>query len=380
MNMHLSLIVNDPFENILASVGIPPAYAGQMDDDIRDNLEAHISGAAPNTLAAFKADIIRWFAWSQVNDVNPLQPRPRHIKALIREYEIGRKPNTVKRLVANVGVFVEAIMGWGNITRTKIVSSEMKRVRREKGSDQRHALAIRQKGDVARMSDRARPFSIACMIAALKADRTLWGARARFLLSLGGDTGRRNSEYRDANHCHIVARPGGRGILVIPRSKTDQEGHGSRKFLCRRTMRLYREWKIALAAAGGDISADAPLLVSVDRWGHPQTRLSIAGFNVALRGAVSRALTLQQPDHPELTDELIENILEAVSGHSFRVGIVEDFTTSGESVVAICVEGDWKTMTMPILYARSLSPETGAAARLRQTLGDEEEENEDDAA
>jgi len=88
-----------------------------------------------------------------------------------------------------------------------------------------------------------------------------------------------------------------------------------------------------------------------------------------LRNAVRRALLILAESHPELHNQ-IEAIVEAVSSHSFRVGMVEDLTVAGESIVAICTEGGWETPAMVVRYARNIAAGNGAAARLRKRLGD----------
>lgn len=357
------------FETCMLNTGIPMRLANRFDEDARDNLEAYVASSADSTLAAFRGDIVRWIAWCEVNEGDPLAPRPRAVRQFIREHEHGRKPNTVKRMVANIGVLVDGIAGNGNVTRTKVVKAELKRIRREKGSHQRQALGIRAIGQVTSFDEEAQPFSIERMIEVLEPLDTLASARAAFILSLGGSSGRRSSEYRMANFRHIAEVRDGTGLFTIARSKTDQAGEGMVKFACTRTMRLFRRYRELLSAAGGEIGPDAPLIVAVDRWGHPGARISTAGFNVMIRNAVGAALGILAHEHPEIRSE-IGAIVNAVSGHSFRVGLAEDLATAGESIVAICVEGGWETPAMPVRYARGIAARNGAAARLRKRLGE----------
>jgi integrase len=325
----------DPFLACMKEAGIPPGLRPRFDEDAEDNLEAYVAGSAPASLAAFRADIVRWIAWAAIADVDPLNPRARQVRDFVQDYAGNRKPQTIKRMLSAIGVFIEGMCGNKNVTRTKLVKAEMKRIRRERGSKHKQALAIRQRGNVMAMTDGALPFSIEEMIRVLEPDRSLSAARAKFLLSLGGDTGRRNSEYRDANFRHLQEAPDGTGVFEVDRSKTDQAGKGLVRFACRRTMRLGREWREALDAAGATVGPDFPIFVAVDRHGNPGCRgktssgLSLGGFNLAVRGAVRMALTRLAQDRPDLTDQ-IDEIVTRVSGHSFRVGMVEDFVTAGE--------------------------------------------------
>lgn len=358
------------FESCMRDLGIPMRLANRFDEDARDNVEAYVSASAENTRAAFRTDVVRWIAWCERNEVDALAPRPRAVRQFIREHEHGRRPNTLKRMVANIGVLVNDLAGNANITRTKVVKAEMKRVRRESGGGEKQALAIRLKGDLADLDEPALPFSIERMIPALVPYQTLAGARARFTLSLCGDTGRRFEDYHRADIANVRRLSDGAGLFIIGRSKTDQAGEGMVKSLSPRTMRLFDEWLAARRNAGEKIVQTSPLLIGVDRWGNPMSRLQQRGFNIMLREWVGRALKILSADHPELSAEVIAEIVAAISSHSFRVGSVEDFTAAGESIVAICIEGGWKTPSMPIRYGRNISARNGAAARLRRRFGD----------
>lgn len=370
MNAPILQFYNDPFYTCLNQAGIAPQFRDRFDDDAEDNLQAHLSSSAPSTIYGFRADVLRWFAACEVSGADPLSPRARDVRDFIREFEGGRKPSTVKRMVANIGVLTGAIMGNKNVCQTKVVRAEMKRLRRERGSQHKQALAIRQLGAVSSMDDPAVPFSIERMLAALEPETSLFARRGKLILSLGGDTGRRNSEYWLANFGHLQLQPNGRGTFHVDRSKTDQEGNGLVRFASRRTMRYLEEWRAARTATGEIVTSSSPLLVGLSRHHHVGKRLCHVGYHIALRWAVRKALTVMSSDHPELTAQ-IDNIVTRISGHSFRVGMVEDLITAGESIATICIEGGWETSTMPLIYGRNIDARNGACARLREKLGDD---------
>lgn len=261
-------------------------------------------------------------------------------------------------------------MGNKNVCHSKVVKSEMKRLRREHGGQHKQALAIRLLGDVATMDDPPLPFSVEMMLKVLEPDTSLRGLRGKLILALGGDTGRRNIEYREANFRHLASAPGGTGRFHVDCSKTDQDGNGIVRFASRRTMRYRDEWMAARIVAGEDVSLNSPLLVGLDVHGNPGSRLTASGYHIAMRWTVRKALTLLSADYPELVDQ-IDYIVEHVSGHSFRVGMVQDLITAGEPMAVICIEGGWETSTMPLLYGRNLNVKNGGCARLTGKLGDE---------
>jgi integrase len=370
MNAPILQFYNDPFYTCLNQVGIPPQFRDRFDDDAEDNLQAHLSASAPSTIYGFRSDVIRWIARCNISEADPLAPRPRDVRDFIRDYEHGRKPSTVKRMVANIGVLTSGILGNKNVCQTKVVRAEMKRLRRERGSQHKQALAIRQLGAVTSMEDPALPFSIERMLEVLEPDRSLFALRGKLLMSLGGDTGRRNSEYRLANFSHLQTQADGSGTFHVDRSKTDQDGNGLVRFTSRRTMRYLEEWRTAREATGEIVNGNSPLLVGLSCHHRVGKRLCHVGYHIALRWAVRKALTILSGDHPELLLQ-IDHILTRISGHSFRVGMVEDLITAGETIAAICIEGGWETSTMPLLYGRNIDARKGACARLRGKLGDE---------
>lgn len=358
-------------------VGLSPEVVSRLDEDGLDNLEAYISNSADSTVVSFRFDTIRWVAWAETNDVDPLAPHARQVRDYAKDVEPGLKPASVKRMISNVGVLTSKVAGNANHTRSMLVTAEMARQRRKKGSAHKQAMPLRQKGDVINMDALPQAFSIERMLQVLEPDKGLWASRAKLLLSLGGDTGRRGGEYRAAKMGDL--RPmndgTGGGVFLVPQSKTDQGGVGMVKFASARTIRYFIEYKAVLKSSGGDTSPRAPLFVPVDRWGVSRcsradsgATLTTKGLIEIMRNVVRRSLTMMACNSNEPIDD-IEEIARGVSGHSFRVGLAMDLVTAGESIVAICVEGGWQTPAMPVLYTRFISARTGAAARLAARLG-----------
>lgn len=357
-------------------IGVHPDMLIRLDYDGLDNLEAYVSNSADSTINSFRFDTIRWIAWAETNDVDPLSPHAREVRDYAKDVEPGLKPASVKRMVSNVGVLSSKIAGNVNHTSSMLVTSEMKRQRRKKGSAHKQAAPIRQKGDLINLDDPAMAFSIERILLALEHDDTLWGARAKLLFSLGGDTGRRGGEYRAARMSDLrpMDSTGGGGVFFVPHSKTDQSGMGMMKFASARTIRYFDEYRTALKASGGDVRPNAPLFAPVDRWGVSRCSRGEAGSMLTTKGLIEiirvivrRVLPIVLRNSNELID--VEETARGVSGHSFRVGMAQDLVTSGESMVAICTEGNWQTPAMPVLYTRNIAAHLGAAARMAKRLG-----------
>lgn len=358
----------DLFHSRLRVTGIPAEHAHRFDEDQLDNLEAYVDGHALNTLKSLRHDLGRWFPWCLARGVDPFLPAARDVRDFLRAYGCGRHPDSLRRMLSNVNVFLTRIAGGPNVTSSEMIYAEIAKTARAWDGGHSQMRAIRRRGDVVHIDDEPEAFSITRMVEVLEPFDTVREIRSRFILSLGGDTGRRAAEYIAANMGHITEIEDGEGLFIVPRSKTDQEGEGIIKLLSVRTMRFYRQWRSALAERGVDVSPDTPLLRGINMHGTVGTRLWTCGFRYVVRCAVREALRLIDAGEGVID---YNAIALQVGGHSFRIGLAQDLTQAGEQLPAICTEGGWKDDRSVIKYARHLAPKSGAMSRLRKRLGDE---------
>jgi predicted RNA-binding protein len=192
------------FQILGSQVGLDAGIVDRLGEDGCDNLEAYISNSADSTLVSFRYDAVRWLAWAETNDVDPLAPKARDVRDYAKDVENGLSPSSVKRMVSNVGVLTGKIAGNANQTSSILVAAEMKRQRRKKGAGHKQALAIRQRGDVMNIDESPEPFSIERMLQAIATDESLWAARAKLLLSLGGDRRPCRYPHRAARYSAII--------------------------------------------------------------------------------------------------------------------------------------------------------------------------------
>lgn len=101
-------IIPDALATCMAHVSIPLSLQNRFDDDMSDNLQAYVSSSAASTLEGFRTDIVRWAAWSTMAGTDMLKPLARNVREFVREFEHGRKPSTVKRMVSNIGVLTSS--------------------------------------------------------------------------------------------------------------------------------------------------------------------------------------------------------------------------------------------------------------------------------
>jgi site-specific recombinase XerD len=335
-----------------------------------DRFEAWWYGAAPNSRRAFAADMRAWGAFRSSRGQPMLPAGAIDVRDFARsQAHAGLKASSIARQLASISILHD-LAGLPSPTRDRVVTGEMKGIRREEGLDgrgrRRQALPLRLKGEVGDIvADAPLPLSVMALLTTLDTT-TAAGARDAVLLLLGTDLGRRRSEYAAMNVGDVQKAGDASGTILIRRSKTDQSGEGRVKYLSADAMTTIGDWfAIREASIGSSLPLDAPLLASVDRFGRVGGRLSDDGIRDVVLRIARRGLRLLQPD---LDDAGIEDQCRGLSGHSLRVGFAQDLTAAGEGLAAICQAADWSSPTMPTRYAEALAAKSGAVARLRRRI------------
>lgn len=337
--------------------------------DHTDLLDAYRNGLSDKARYNFDSDMRQWKAWrGEDRAFNPATA------VQIRDFVIhcstvgfGRGPlshSSIKHVLTSLAGLHTQVLGVLDPTKSIIVKSEIKRLRRETGTNQDQAVALRSEEDVPLpLSSDASKHGISIpSIARLKLScdaTTARGLRDRILLGIGQDLGRRNLDLRLFNHDDFTRRPDGRGNAAIRRSKTDQRGEGKVKIISRPTrddIEAWRSWKRKNGAE--DQSA---LLNAVDQTGAVGRRLSPSGINYALRRVIIDVLIVEH----QINQDAAWEIASEVSSHSFRVGLAQDGVAGNENAQDIRDRGDWAQDKRVVAYARNLNPSHGAVAHLR---------------
>ena len=346
-----------------------------INPDTYDRFEAWWYGAAANTRRAFAADIRAWLAFRAGRGQPAVPAGAIDVRDFIcARVQAGLRASSIARQLASLSILHEIAGHTPSPVRDRVVTGEMKGLRREEALSGRgrpaQATALRLKGDVANLiDDAALPLSVTALVSTLDPLGTdnAAHARDRVLLLLGADLGRRRSEYAAMTVGDVRAAADGSGTLLIRRSKTDQAGEGRTKYVSAAAVDAVGAW-LALRrrqAGGRELATTEPLLTSVDRFRRAGGRLSDDGIRHVLLGIARRGLAILQP---ELTAAEITAQCRGLSGHSFRVGFAQDLTAAGEGLAAICQAADWKSPEMPTRYAEALAARSGAVARLRKRM------------
>ena len=341
--------------------------------DYDELLQAHRRSLSDKARYNFDSDMRQWLAWrghdKAYTAADSFEVRDFVVYCATTGFDRGPlKLASISHLLSSIASLHVRVLEEPDPTKSIIVKGEMKRLRRELGTIQDQAVALRAEDDVSLPNwSLAQHHGIAVpAISKLHATCdtiTPRGLRDRVLLGLGEDLGRRNQDFHLFDSVDITRRPDGRGDALIRRSKTDQRGEGRVKIVSTRTTDDVEAWK-GWKAENASEASDA-LLVGIDQTGKLGDRLSPSGINYVLRRIVVDAI---MAEHPAVTAQVAWEVAKEVSSHSFRVGLAQDGVAANEDVRDICDRGDWEQEVRVLSYARNLDPASGAVARLRRLV------------
>ena len=241
----------------------------------------------------------------------------------------AKAPATVRRYVASVAACHRAAR-LPNPCGENAVRLALKRLHRARGRAQAQAAPL-TRDRVERM-----------LAVAGDGPRAL---RNRALLAVAYDSLCRRSELVALHYDDVRAGPHGDATLTLRRSKTDQEGQGSIRYLAADTMRAVQVW---LEAAG---HCDGALFRSVGKAGAIGGPLD-PGDVARMFKAMARAAGMEA------------SVVAAISGHSSRVGAAQDQVRHGVELPAVMQAGGWTTPAMVARYSARLDARRSGAAKL----------------
>ncbi|AKM12171.1 tyrosine-type recombinase/integrase [Croceicoccus naphthovorans] len=358
-------------------------------------LAAYVRAAAPNTLRAFRSDVLAFDAWCRSRGEKSIPASPQIVADwLSTRASGGAAPASLSRYKASIAR-LHRLCGLADPTGDELVRLTLAAYRREKGVAQKQARALRFRGAVKDpLSDTPRGINVRAVLASLGDGLT--DLRDKALLSLAYDTGLRASELVAVQVEDIgEAIDADARLLAIPRSKGDQEGEGATAYLSPRTVRALEAWLKAAVIGEGPVFRR----VVVRRYAARQARKARngkeRGWNarwVPERFAAKDAEPVRiESDvgegalHPGSITPLIRSMLRRafdvgafgdldaatfekqvreISAHSTRVGVNQDYFAAGEDLAGIMDALRWKSPRMPLQYNRNLAAEQGAAGRL----------------
>lgn len=270
---------------------------------------------SPSTMRGYLADVEHFEAWCCREGVEPFPAQVETLCRYVTEDGAVSAHSTVKRRICALRK-IHRLLGLPDPTGEEEINIALRRVRRAKLTRPRQAMGI-----------------TATTLEALLAvqPETPWGMRDAAMLSVGYDLLTRRSELVALQSDDIIERGGGTYRVTIRRSKSDPFGLGRVAFTSKRTASLIDRW---LDWRGDGIT---PLFCGIYH-GKPIDRALEATFVKRLIKTSARAAGFS----PEEVD--------ALSGHSLRVGGAQELLMRGHDTVAIMRAGGWKSVDVLARY------------------------------
>lgn len=255
------------------------------------------------------------------------------VVAFVDDMATRLKPATVSAYVSHIAALFDEAGVFPNPAKSVEVKWAKQRMYRSTGRRQKQATGI--------------TLDLRDKMLNATGDETLLGLRNRALLLVAFDTMLRRSELVALQADDLVVNPAkGSATILVRKSKTDQEGQGTIKYLRVETVKALRAWMDEAAIT------DGPLFRRVTRWGTP-------GANALSDNVVSAVFKGMAADAG-----LPAEVVSKISGHSTRVGAAQTMVARGISAAKIMVQGSWKSPAMLARYAQALDAEQGATAEL----------------
>jgi len=289
--------------------------------------EASKGAFSENTERARIADWKIFESWCDDNNHLSLPSSTDTLVAFIDDQANTKKVATIKRYLTTLAT-AHKVAGFENPIQNEFVRLAVRRISRKNGTRQKQAqgfnwpqihLALQTLDDSPRaLLDKA-------------------------LVCVSYDTLCRRSETVSIRVEDITFAEDGSATLTILKSKTDQTGEGTVKYLSHTSVDYLKQW---LEYSG---ITEGAVFRGLNRWGHVLPK--------ALSGeGVTRSFK-------RVAQQSGINI-EKISGHSTRVGACQDLVSAGIDMPAIMQAGGWKNPERVARYSEQLQVKRGGMAQL----------------
>lgn len=179
----------------------------------------------------------------------------------------------------------------------------------------------------------------------------LLNLRDRALLALAYDSKARRSEWVAITPADITETGLG-WTITLTKTKTNQGGGEPEiKVIRPEFVRLVHDWMRAAGLFHDPAAVTSPILRRIGRHGHVGRPLSDQNLVEIIRAWALRA-------------DVERHIAEGLTGHSTRVGVIQDMVASRLGTAEVQIESGHKTAVMLNRYARKLLAARGAGQKL----------------
>ena len=285
----------------------------------------HVDGAyAPNTLRAYKADMVEFIAYCEKTGECALPAEPETVaEFLMQTLHLGIKSSTIRRKVSSISA-IHRLSSLDDPTKHSDVRITQRKIFRQLGT----------------RFDQAYPITktlLTKLISTCSDD--LHGLRDRALLLVAYDSMRRRSELISLRVEDIEWLADGGASILLRKSKTDQHGIGKWIHLTSDTAHALHQWL-----------SDAQIIEGFIFRGVRSSGAITDGLCESRISRIYKALARKAG--------LSELVIQSISGHSMRVGGAQDLLNVGASLPQIMVKGGWAKTDTVMRYIDRVRPET----------------------
>ena len=284
-----------------------------------------------NTERALRADVQIFAAWCRQHVREAFPASAATVVAFVDDMGRVKTPATVRRYVSSIATVHKALRQ-ANPLDSASVRFALQRMHRLRGRRQAQVQGL--------------TWPLRNRLLEAAGDRLI-DARNRALLALGYDTLLRRSELVALELPDVLEEIDGTATLLVRAGKTDTEGRGATLYLARDTVQLVKTW---LERGGVD---EGRVFRSVRKDGTVGEQLDAS--------QVPR-IYKRMARHAGLPDDIVD----ALAGHSTRVGPVQDMIACGIELPAILQSGRWQTTRMVHRYGERLLARRSGAAQLAE--------------
>ena len=313
--------------------GFDPARPIDPSAVLEERLGTYLGAAkgafSENTERAIRADVDIFSAWCEKMDLTALPARTATVVAFIDAMARIRAPATVRRYASSIATVHKAIR-LPNPLESARAKLALQRMHRRNGRRQSQVRGL--------------TWPLRQRLLNASGERLI-DARNRALLAVAYDSLLRRSELVALQVSDLFAEMDGTATLLVRRGKTDPEGDGKMQYLHGDTVKLLAAWLARSGVTEGRLFRSVRKDATVGEALHPSQVPRIYKSMAAAAG-------------------LPVELVDALAGHSTRVGAVQDMIASGIELPAILQAGRWKNTLMVQRYGERLLAKRGAAARL----------------
>ena len=306
-------------------------HAPELGNQLASYFEAARGAFSRNTERALRADVEIFASWCRQHVLAALPAGDATVVAFIDDMAPVKTPATVRRYISSIATLHKALRQ-RNPLESAAVRFALQRMHRLRGRRQAQVQGL--------------TWPLRNRLLEAAGDRLI-DVRNRALLAVAYDTMLRRSELVSLQVSDLLVEIDESATLLVRSGKTDPDGRGAMLYLARDTVKLVQQW----LETGG--FGEGRLFRSVRKDGTVKKKLDPSQVPRIYKRMARRA-------------GLPDDIVDALAGHSTRVGPVQDMIACGIELPAILQSGRWKTTRMVQRYGERLLARRSGAAQLAE--------------